>query len=688
MLKIDQAIIHTTRLPDLVLPVPALQGRGAFQAAEGDLTVSLDLSSREGLTLLSFSASIKNTLSDWDWWNELPAGPFLDLALTPEEDGSDKAVSFLADYQHKVWWTRPAFGKTFDQVPDRTQFLIIKKQDAWQVLLPLTTDRVRADLSGTGGSLRLTLRALRGGEWALSAPVLIAGEGPDPYGLMDRCVRLARSLMGDAFLLREEKALPPIAGSLGWCSWDSLHRDVSEEALFARMESFREMGIQVPWVLIDDGWSLTDQVTETLSGLDADPEKFPRGLAHTIRVLKEKYHVRWVGVWQAFEGYWNGLTPDSPAHMALKEYCMTYPGGKLSVKPTREAAFGFWNTWHSYLRRQGVDFVKVDNQSTFVQLLHGCGEEEAPLRALHEGLEASVFLNFGGNLINCMGMSPETCYARTASAVTRSSDDYRPLEEGSLYEHILQNVYNSLFQGRLFVCDWDMFWSRHEEAENSAILRALSGGPVYCSDAAGRGDREVLSRLTREDGTLLVCEEPGVPTLDCLTKNALETGGILKVWSRAGSHYYAGCFTGAGNQIRKGALSLSDIPALTGKDAPASWLVYDRQEKTLTPLTEEAPYPLSMKGRSVRLLQLVPAGEDVALIGMTDRYIAGAGIGRVRTFEDRILADLTCGGTFSFGSEKKGIRVLVNGEEVPLRKDGTLFSLQVPAGGALAEILF
>ena len=67
----------------------------------------------------------------------------------------------------------------------------------------------------------------------------------------------------------------------------------------------------VSWVLIDDGWSQTHN--NKLTGFGADPTRFPQGLAHTIDVLKQDYGVRYVGVWQAFQGYWGGADPDSDA---------------------------------------------------------------------------------------------------------------------------------------------------------------------------------------------------------------------------------------------------------------------------------------------------------------------------------------------------------------------------------------
>src|SRR5690606_18830163 len=95
-------------------------------------------------------------------------------------------------------------------------------------------------------------------------------------------------------------------------------------------------------------------------------------------------------------------------------------------KPDAAAAFGFWNDWHGYLKKQGVDFVKVDSQSAVANFLSGHAPIGAAAEAAHTALEASVGLHFDGCVINCMGMAGENIWHRPASAVSRNSDDFVP----------------------------------------------------------------------------------------------------------------------------------------------------------------------------------------------------------------------------------------------------------------------
>lgn len=44
----------------------------------------------------------------------------------------------------------------------------------------------------------------------------------------------------------------------------------------------------------------------------------------------------------------------------------------------------------------------------------------------------------------------------------------------------------------------------------------VSGGPVYVSDRPGKHNMELLKRMVLPDGDVLLCTQPGRPTLDCL----------------------------------------------------------------------------------------------------------------------------------------------------------------------------
>ena len=607
----------------------------------------------------------------------------VELVLKTEQE-----APFMAVAQHKAWWTRPYFGSRLSEVPEKTQLLIRKTGMEYEVFLTVCGGSCRADLCGNEEGLLLSLSGSRMHAKQLSGIPLVYGRGRDPYRILENCFRLAKKLDPDLPELRQEKNLPEMFEGIGWCTWDSLGQDVSEEAIFQKMDEFLEKGISVRWVLIDDGWSEVNRETLKLRSLNADPDRFPHGLAGTVQVLKEKYQVSYVGVWQAMKGYWYGIEENSEAHRMMAPYLTRYGNGELTAGATAADSFGFWNRWHRQLRQEGIDFVKIDGQGSVPAMLAGDTAHESAVRNLHTGLEASVFLNFSGNMINCMGMAPENVWGRTRSAVSRSSDDYTPTISGSIVEHLLQNAYDSVYQGNLYYNDWDMFWTDHEETGYSAIMRAVSGGPVYISDACGKTDRKMLDRLTRTDGSLLKCDGTPVLSMDCLTENRLANGQVMKVCNTCRDQIYVACFTwdvpedGAEGVIRK-----EDIPGLTAD----RYLVLDRTAGCVCVCDDHTDYSFRQGMREARMLLLAPE-EEITVFGIGGKYIAGAAVRKVCTsvggceVETVCTVEADCAGDLVFYTKKEVKQILVNGESAKAEMRQGLYSLHLEKEKSVVRI--
>lgn len=456
----------------------------------------------------------------------------------------------LCLYQHKEWWMRPTWVSCFADVPERTQMLVWKatrtcrgeRREQWHVLLAVSEGECRADIRGceeaaAGAQLAVDVSTNRIGQTSLDGLALLYARGDDPYALIEQCVSSAvRRLPVCTACLRR---FPEALRGFGWCTWDALGQDVSESGIFAKMDEFKEKQVPVSWVLIDDGWSQTRD--NKLTGLGADSIRFPQGLAHTIDVLKQDYGVRYVGVWQAFQGYWGGVDPDSDEFRRCRYMFETLPGGMSvpSAQPPWDACEDdeyppssggqrFWWHWDDELASSGVDFVKVDSQSTMSVLTRGT-QSYGTLLERHHAVDLAASAFFKDTLINCMGMAPEDYWRRPYSPITRTSDDFFPRVPESLPEHAIENAYCSLLMGCLYHCDWDMFWTRHPNARAHAWLRWFSGGPVYCSDALGETDPETLRPFLDENGDLTHPDNVGVPVVDSLLADPMHSAVPLGI---------------------------------------------------------------------------------------------------------------------------------------------------------------
>lgn len=676
ILKIDGAAVHTIQKPEIIFHKFEQNG-DSFGCSLDDISIEAEIHEEGGILAFLFGGKILSRENSMGYPNALSAHNSLEISLALDED-----TPFMATYQHKAWWLRPAFGKKYAEIPEKTQLLILKKEQQYEVYLAVCGEESRTDICGKSNGIRISVSSNIENQKIIKDIAMIWGCGENPYEVIEKCIVLAKKMKNNKFTMSKEKNYPSIFENIGWCTWDSLGQNVSETAIFDKMDEFQEKGIVIPWVLIDDGWSYVNREKLTLKDLDADPERFPNGIAGTVKVLKEKYHVSYVGVWQAFKGYWYGLEENSEADHILSAYTTKYGNGEITVKPTVKDAFGFWNRWHSELKQKGIDFVKIDGQSSFSSVLNGSSTYGSALNALYTGLEASVFLNFGGNLINCMGMAPENVWNRHYSAISRTSDDYTPTVDGSFAEHALQNCYNSVYQGDLYVGDWDMFWSSHEEAEESAILRIISGGPVYISDACGCTKKEELDKIVRFDGNLLRCSGVARPTLDCLTEDVLHKGKILKIYNECNKSIMVACFA-LKNQTESN-LRLSDIPC---KKYEKYW-IYDWHTRKVDKCDAVTEYNILMNGDRVKLLELIPEENGIAVLGIVDKYIPSAGVSAVHGFENICFVEVNCSGQLGFITEKEVLDICINGKKIAFDKKESLYLVNIDHEQAYVEIRY
>jgi len=250
-------------------------------------------------------------------------------------------------------------------------------------------------------------------------------------------------------------------------------------------------------------------------------------LARLVRELKQRHGVRYVYAWHALHGYWRGVAASLGAAEGLEVQqvfarpsthlqrvepqvrwdAMTLFGtGLLLSRPQLDA---FFARLHAPLAAAGVDGVKVDVQSGLASLGGGVGGGPSLAARYVGALEASVATTFGPHLLHCMCHSTENLYRYTHGSLLRASDDFYPSRPASHTMHIVNVGYNSLLLGELGVPDWDMFTSLNEAASLHAAARAISGGPVYVSDAPGQHDVPLLRKLALLDAEV---QQPRAPS--------------------------------------------------------------------------------------------------------------------------------------------------------------------------------
>lgn len=564
-------------------------------------------------------------------------------------------LGLLANSRHKDWWTRPHFDMDLRRLPPQTQSLLWRTGDGYGYLLPVCDPLCRTDLAGSKEGLEIQISTLESGHQQFQTLAFIVGAGRNPYSLVSDTVRQGFISRNTGGMPRSGKKYPEILEYLGWCSWDAFYSDVSEEGLADKAAELKAKGLPVRWFMIDDGWS--DAKEMKLNSFNANSEKFPYGLGHAIRRLKDEYGISWVGVWHNIAGYWNGIDPEGEVFKEFKEYLHETRKGKWIPSAEAGKGFAFWNEWHSRLQRQGADFVKVDNQSSLYSYY---GEEQSIAKiahSVHIGLEASVALHFNGCMINCMGMASENVWHRPMTSVSRSSNDFLPKIYNGFGEHALQNAYNSVYHGPFYWGDWDMFWTDHHDAVPHMVLRAVCGGPVYFSDRPDKTRPEIIWPLVYSDGRIIRCDGIGQPTEDCLTIDPMQTSTPLKLWNTAGGAGIAAAFhVFNGDETVAGEIGPKDIPGLEGE----SFIVFDALRKTAHRLKADEVIPVRLAPLEAELYLIIPADGPFTAIGLADKLAATDAILGVESIAGAIEVRIKDRGDFMFVSKRKPVQAFVD----------------------------
>lgn len=416
--------------------------------------------------------------------------------------------------------------------------------------------------------------------------------------------------------------------------------------------------------MIDDGWSEIED--NKLKSFHADYEKFPEGLAKTVSLLKQTYGVSWVGVWHTLSGYWEGINSQSEIAKIYEQNLYQTKNGSLIPYPQTNKGFEFWHAWHSSLKKEGIDFVKVDSQSSINNFMDRNEPVGKVAEGAHNALEASTSLHFNNTVINCMGMAQENIWHRPYSSVSRNSDDFFPLEKDGFKEHALQNAYNSLFHGAFYWGDWDMFWTKNHDDKQNMVLRAVSGGPIYFSDKVGNTNAELIFPLIYRDGKIIRCDQPGLPTEDSLFNDPINTKSLLKIWNTSkGIGVVAAFNINKDNLPISGKIGPRDIPNLAGEKL----LVYEVFTKQFQVIHKDETTPIVLGKNEVSLTLIFPIQDVITPIGLVNKLISNDSILQMWKKNNGLSVLLKEGGLFSFRSEFNEITVTANGIELKVIKD-------------------
>ncbi|KAI3857732.1 hypothetical protein MKW92_041683 [Papaver armeniacum] len=652
--------------------------------------------------------------------------------------GTLRDVKFVACFRFKLWWMSQKMGNQGKQIPLETQFLLTESNDgsSYTVFLPLIENSFRACLQGNSmDELELCIESgdINTKSSSFTSSLFIT-TGSDPFDTITNAIRTVKLHLNYTFRQRHEKKLPQIVDYFGWCTWDAFYQDVTQQGVEDGLASLSSGGTPPKFVIIDDGWQSVEMDSQKRPD-DQDPvyrltgikenKKFQNqenptiGIKSIVDVAKEKYGLKYVYVWHAITGYWGGVRPGAEG---MEEYgsvlsfpavsegvLLNEPGWKKDVLAVQglglvnpKSVYKFYNELHEYLASAGIDGVKVDVQCILETLGAGLGGRVELARQYHQALDASVARNFADNgIIACMSHNTDALYCSKQTAVVRASDDFYPRDPVSHTIHIASVAYNSIFLGEFMQPDWDMFHSFHPAAEYHASARAISGGPVYVSDAPGKHNFEILKKIVLPDGSILRAKLPGRPTKDCLFVDPARDGiSLLKIWNinkHTGVLGVYNCQGAAwsteerknvhhptGTDALTGVIRGEDVHLISDIAADPMWngdvVIYRHSNGETVTLPHKAATPISLKVLEHEIFTVSPvkvfgSGVKYAPLGLIKMYNAGGAIEDLRYHAENELGivDMAVKGCGLFGvySSVKPRRCTIESVDVDFSYDSS-----------------
>ena len=602
-------------------------------------------------------------------------------------DDLESYVTGSSTYTDYNCWYAPVFGTDIRKIRPITQSVIWKTKENYGALLSVCDKEYKSEMTGCEEGLAIDVFDNNFGEITVpKSLVALYVTGENPFELNKKAVSAGMKLLGKKGGTRCDRPFPKIFEYLGWCSWDAFQIRVSEENLISKCEEFKEKNIPVRWAILDDMWAdCTDLDTaeysdfesmmkimkaSSLNSFEASHKRFPKGLEHAIKRING-YGIR-VGIWHPTTGYWKGITPDTEFFEKYKSELVLNTAGWYQPKFEENS---FFEDFYAYLKSCGCEFLKVDNQSSF-----HFNRNMAPIgklaSALHNNIENAAKKYFDNTIINCMGLATENMWARPESAITRCSDDFQPENKEWFKKHILQCTFNCLFIGEIMWCDYDMWWTDDNQALKNSLLRAVSGGPIYVSDTLARSKKDVLMPLILEDGKILRCDRPAIPTLDCMFSNPTEGNGIYKVQNICGDSGIIAVYNLTDNKAC-GTVSPSDVFGLSGD----RFIMYEHFTREVYSLSKESTVNIELENdEECRLFVIIPKSQ-ITFIGLTEKFISPKTYERLN--DNSFL--LKEAGRFAFVSNATVVKVLSDGKNCNFEKHGNLY--EADAMGTKIEII-
>lgn len=577
-------------------------------------------------------------------------------------------------------FTQPAYGVDDEKHPqyknagfkNRTRYVarsgnyiqMLLQDNRVISMLPLSNDATISDFYVTQEN-ELTLRVATYGTESITGiyPVFAWAIGDNinesSYKLFEMLEQ--QEEYKNTLRLRYQKKYPEPFEYLGWCTWEEYKKDIDAQLLAREIDKLKHLDLPIRFVIIDDGHLCSRSqkgIKNQLTSFSANP-KFPKGFSSLLK-MRNPSSIRWMGLWKNFNGYWGGFSPENDFGKEINACLQTIEkSGYTMPKNDLRSIEKVYDAYLGCSAKEGFDFLKVDWQAANLHMQRYSGNAAKGAFLTSRVVDNISHKYYSDAMINCMAMNNAVLQNTYYTNVTRTSIDYKLNNLFMAKEHLLQAYHNALYMCPTIWGDHDMFHSSDKVCgKTMAISKALSGGPVYLSDAPEEINSELVTPLCYQDGTIirplapatvsqrsaftspLVDRVPYYVSAPLSNKVSAVAAYNLTVDSTTvyGSIDYSDyCMTGTLMQPYQGQW---DIPT-------EGLFVYDCNLHTGCAIGK-SKYTFVLTNFEDKLFFLIPIHQGWAIIGRTDKYLAPATITQADYSAESITVTLAESGTFDF----------------------------------------
>lgn len=543
-------------------------------------------------------------------------------------------------------------------VPSRNGLLALfkLKNDEYLLLQGIASPKAMSYLViADDGKLRINLATFGVDAVSGDIPVLTYARGKNVYNVFQQAWENAinTDALKGRTAMRHEKEYPEIFKYLGWCSWEQYRTNVSSDLMVDAMQKIEKSPIPIRWVLLDNGHehqykSADGMNSSRMLSFNANPETFPNGFAPMMNAKTDK--IKWTGIWHTMNAHWQGLHPEHEIR-ELDPYLVKISkrDGFDVLMPKGDSASSkmFYNGLMGSAKDHGFDFVKIDNQNRQLAFYQGMSNPVEIVSQHAQSLECAA-LELTKGLMNCFCLDLLSLMNTKYSATSRVSVDYLLNNEAKAKSHLLQSYQNTLWMGQAVWPDHDMFHSSDKFCGRMmAVSKAMSGAPIYLSDAPVDFQDNLVLPLSYSDGELLRPLAPAVPLSESVMLSALTTPQAYRVV--APLQHGAAAFVAYNLMHPSPAENVTS--AFTEKDyeaagefiqpkaeswkAPSEGLVYyDWYEQKGGKLG--SGYKFDLFGFADKLVQLSPVKNGWSVIGNPDKYLSANTVSSIEYADNKL----------------------------------------------------